>query len=53
MSHLDMRVSDAAMHEIVIECCLEWGIVVATLGEDLRRFFGDPEDLHVLKMSFS
>lgn len=52
MNHLDMMVSDEVMCQ-VLECCAEWGIMASNSTiNGMHRFWGNTEDLHVLKISF-
>lgn len=52
-SYLDIPIIDDDM-EVVMECCEEWGITISNSTIDGRhRFWGPPEELHVLRNSFS
>ena len=53
MSHLDMKVDEDTMHD-VMECCDEWGITMSNSTiNGCHRFWGEAHDLHVLRNSFS
>lgn len=52
-SYVDLKLFEEDVPD-VLECCDEWGLTVANTFIDGRlRIWGEPAELHVLRITFS